>query len=256
MIIANRKSEIELFNKMVNRNMEEKILLIRSESGFGKSYLLKHFKDSLSTNIPCILMALKTANMGILSIFHYTIRCLGVEKFPSLSSALNNYRSNSGVEVSNTTMLGRDNQLRVELSYNNDELTRRLRLIELQEKFFEDLRKISKTVVLLFDSYEEAPSEVKDWLGGDFLTQVAHAEKLIVVIAGQTIPKPTIEWVYLSKQNYLEAILDTNTWYNYSKEAGLHLKENDVEIIMLVLKGIPFDVVPALEMIAKRKNSE
>lgn len=148
----------------------------------------------------------KSAQLGISYFFSRVRQRLGEQRFPCLNAAVGSYLS-SGIEVSDTKITGNNNQFSVVLS-NVDENTRNFRLTELREAFFRDLRKIPQKLVFLFDTYEKAPSELANWLGGEFLADVVDTPKLIVVIAGQQIPQPTIEWMDLHECCCLEAILD------------------------------------------------
>ncbi|WP_414623816.1 hypothetical protein [Calothrix sp. CCY 0018] len=189
---------------------------------------------------------------GIPYIFSCVRSRLGQERFSKLNAAQQRYLS-SGVEVSGTTMIGKDNQLSVVLS-NVDKSTRNFRLTELHETFFQDLRTISQKLVFLFDSYEKATSELANWLGGKFLADVVDTHKLIVVIAGQQIPKPTIEWMDLHHCCCLEGISDREAWYKYSKDSKLPFNRDEVGMAMQILKGQPADIVKTLEALAREQQ--
>ncbi|MEH2180459.1 hypothetical protein [Nostoc sp.] len=249
MIIANRTEELRLFNQMVQGSFAKRVLLIEAKSGLGKTQLLALFMHSLPRNILSVPVDLKTAQRGIPYIFSCVRKRLKNKHFPYLNAAVGRYLK-SGIEVSDTTMTGNDNQLSVVLS-NVDESTRNFRLIELREAFFQDLRKIPETLVFLFDSYEKAATELANWLGGEFLTEVVDTDNLIVVIAGQHIPQPTIEWMDLHHYFRLEAISEPKAWYDYTQKAGLHLTPDQVKTTMRIFEGQPASIVQWLETLAK-----
>ncbi|MDZ8030278.1 MULTISPECIES: hypothetical protein [unclassified Nostoc] len=252
MIIANRTEELRLFEQMVQGSVAKRVLLIEAKSGLGKTQLLARFKHTLPQNILSVQVDLKTAQLGIPYVFSCVRKRLGNERFPHLNAAVGQYLK-SGIEVSNTTMIGKDNQLSVVLS-NVDESTRNFRLTELREAFFHDLRKIPQTLVFLFDSYEKAITELADWLGGEFLTEVVDTDKLIVVIAGQEIPQPTIEWMDVHHCCRLEAILDKEAWYNYSRDNKLPFNQDEVGMAIQILKGQPAEIVKTLESVARERQ--
>lgn len=249
MIIANRTEELRLFNQMVQGSFGKRVLLIEAKSGLGKTQLLALFQHNLPKNILCVPVDLKTAQRGIPYIFSCVRKRLGEERFSRLNAAVGQYLK-SGIEVSDTRMTGNDNQLSVVLS-NVDESTRNFRLTELREAFFHDLRKIPQTLVFLFDSYEKAVTELANWLGGEFLADVVDTPKLIVVIAGQQIPQPTIEWMNLHHCCCLEAISEANAWYDYTQKAGLRLNIDQVKTTMRIFGGQPASIVQWLETLAK-----
>lgn len=252
MIIANRTKEVQLFNQIVQGSFAKRILLIEAQSGLGKTWLLARFKHALPTNTLCVQVDLKSAQRGIPYIFSCVRSRLGEERFSRLNAAVQQYLS-SGVEVSDTTMIGKDNQLSVVLS-NVDESTRNFRLTELREAFFHDLRKIPQKLVFLFDSYDKAPTELADWLGGEFLGGVVETHKLIVVIAGQRIPQPTIEWMDLHHCCRLEAILDREAWYQYSKDSKLPFNQDELKVAIDYFDGNPAEIVKMLETLVRKRQ--
>lgn len=66
MIIANRTQELLLFNRMVEGRVAKRILLIKAESGFGKTWLLARFKHTLpEENVLCVDIDIKSAQRGM-----------------------------------------------------------------------------------------------------------------------------------------------------------------------------------------------
>ncbi|MEH1952169.1 hypothetical protein [Nostoc sp.] len=253
MIIANRTQELLLFNRMVEGSVANRVLLIKAESGLGKTSLLIRFKHTLSTkNTLCVEMDLKSAQRGISYVFSRIRKVLGEQHFPCLNAAVERYLR-SGIEVSDTTIIGKDNQFSVVLS-NVDESTRNFRLTELREAFFHDLQRIPQKLVFLFDTYEKAPQELADWLEGEFLADVVDTPKLIVVIAGQRIPQATIEWMDLHHCCCLEAILDREAWYEYSQNKKLPFNRDEVNMAMLILKGQPQEIDKTLQALKSKQQ--
>ena len=251
-MIANRTKEIELFNNIVLGKNPKRILLIEAESGFGKTWLLAKFKHTLAKNTLCVLVDLKSAQRGIPYIFSRTRHILGWKHFPTLNAAVERYLSSS-IKISDTTMIGKDQQFSVVLS-GIDEDTHNFRLTELGEAFFHDLHNIRQKIIFLFDSYEKSPTELALWLEGEFFTGVVDTHKLIVVIAGQKVPKPTIEWMDLHQSCCLKAIMESNAWYSYSQNAGFSLNQDEVKTAMRIFKGQPAEIVKTLEALAKEEQ--
>ncbi|MEH1862214.1 MAG: hypothetical protein V7L21_30370 [Nostoc sp.] len=246
MIIANRTEELLLFNRMVEGTVAKRILLIKAESGFGKTWLLTRFKHTLpEENVLCVDIDIKSAERGIAYIFDCVPDYLGKKRFPRLNAAMEQYLS-SGIEVSDTTMIGKDNQLSVVLS-SEDKLALDLRFAKVQEAFFQDLEQIPEKLVFLFDSYQKAPTELANWLSGKFLRQVVKIKKLIVVIAGQEIPEPTVEWMGLHDFCPLGAISELKAWCDYAQNEGLSLNEFQVESAMILCEGQPAKTMTALK---------
>ncbi|MDZ8053303.1 MAG: hypothetical protein RMX68_025755 [Aulosira sp. ZfuVER01] len=244
-MIANRTQEVLLFEQMVAGSFTKRVLLIEGKSGFGKTWLLARLKQTLPLKTLCVQVDFKLPQPGIPDIFFYIRRRLGKENFPQLNAASERYLS-SGIQICDTTMIGKDNQFSVVLS-NLDESTRNFRLTLLREAFFEDLRKIPQKLVFLFDSYEKAPTELANWLEGEFLAEVVYTPKLIVVIAGQQIPQATIEWIDLHHCCSLEAILELKAWCEYAQNERLSLNHYEVNAAMVLCKGQPAEIAAALK---------
>ena len=249
MKIANRTQEIKLFQSIIQGNFPQRVLLIKAKSGFGKTWLLAQFKHTLPASTLSVQVDLRTAYRGIASIFSSVCKKLGQERFPKLNDAVQRYLS-AGVEISDTTMIGQDQQFSVVLT-NVDKETRDFRLTQLREAFFQDLRTIRQKMVFLFDSYEQAPTELAGWLEGEFLAEVVDTSQLIVVIAGQEIPKATIEWMDIHHCCCLGAILDREAWYKYTQYKQLSLNSDHVWAVMNVLEGNPAEIDIMLATLAR-----
>ena len=133
-----------------------------------------------------------------------------------------------------------------------DESIRESRLSAMTNALFQDLRKIEQSICLIFDTFNQASYELKSWLGGEFLSEVADSRNLRIVIAGQQVPNPTIEWMNLREQRCLEAINNVEEWWAFAQNERLTCPKDAVKAITLAFDGKPDDIVKTLTAVARK----
>jgi hypothetical protein len=133
---ANRTLELQLFERMLRSDTQERILLIEAPSGYGKTGLMGRFEHNCPQTIQTVLVDLKAAQLGISYVFYKIERVLGKRHFPNFEKAIANFL-NSGVAIQNNRLTGEGSQIQVILNVPPEE--RQYRLSQLQQVFFEDL---------------------------------------------------------------------------------------------------------------------
>jgi hypothetical protein len=129
-----------------------------------------------------------------------------------------------------------------------------IRFDKLQKEFFYDLLAIEKPIAIILDTFELAPTTVKKWIGGDFLAEVARAKNIRVVIAGQSVPEPAIEWKNLADTHCLDKIDDIDVWHSFLHANGLLFERETVEAFVLHLDGQPSEIVQAMQNVDRRRR--
>lgn len=273
MRLANRTREVEFFKKMLRGEISQRILLIQAASGMGKTILLTEFAALCPIHAEAAILVkidLKSAQTGIAYIFSRLQRRLGENKFINFNKALNNFLS-AGVEVSDNQIEGTENQIQMVLNAKSEDI-RNFRLFHLQRAFFQDLQAIKKPIVMILDTFNDAPASVADWIEGDFVTdapaneadwieggflaEVADAKNIYVVIAGQSVPKPTIERKNISETLFLEKIDDVEAWYSFVEARGLPFEREAVKAFVRVLNGNPSEIMQVFESQARGWKNE
>jgi hypothetical protein len=117
---------------------------------------------------------------------------------------------------------------------------------------FEDLARIGKLVVILFDTFEHAPSEVQAWLSGPFLARAAQTTAVRVVIAGQEVPKSnTIDWGHCCDSHNLHGVNDPQHWLPVIRQMRRRIPASPEEIFMKgichALKGNPLEIMSFIQ---------
>ncbi len=250
--LANRKTEIELFRAMLKSTTDTRILLVQAISGKGKTNLLERFIDECA-GVCLITLDCKTAEKGISEVFSVFRQEFGADAFPHFNAAYARLRSSINVA---------DNQAGGNISVDissllnvENEQTRQFNLAQLEEAFFADLHDICKnTTVIIFDTFEKAPDDLKKWLGGGFLRNAVRHAQLRVVIGGQSVPEESRveKWERVCERRTLDDIRDVDEWMEYVHARQWKFDRPYIHGIVDALNGFPRNVVMTLEAMAPR----
>lgn len=250
MIIADRERELGLFSRIVGRELIPRIMLVEAESGLGKSDLMRMFRHQCKSE--CVLIDLSSASYGVPYVLKSIRRELSLKPMPQLERALHRLQR-SGIQISDVTMEGEEQQMNVFQAQESEE-GRYLRLLEARDALFDDLSDIDQSLVILFDSYEQAPEELREWLYGLFLSQVVKVPHLTVVVASQQVPPPRTDWQGLSQRCSLGPIKDAGAWYRYTQARQLPLSLEEVKVLVDASRGHPRSIGEALETLIEVRN--
>lgn len=64
----------------------------------------------------------------------------------------------------------------------------------------------------MLDTYEQATSDVQNWLSGPFMSRAADCGKVRVAVAGKTVPEAGIEWRACHVLHELYGVEDAREW--------------------------------------------
>ena len=247
--LANRTPETGQFLRMVTGQCGERILLVEAPSGCGKTSLLLKFESECPPPVQSVWVDLKAAQTGAPYLFSRIRKKLGPEQFPWFDRAVQFFLS-SGIEISGNELQGQDNQIQVILNVADDNL-RNMRLMALREAFFRDLAALPHPVLLILDTFNAAPAPLANWIGGEFLAEVADTPNVFAVVAGQHVPAPNGEWMRYQQHCQLDNILEIDAWYNYVQAIGLPFDRGQVDVLVRLLKGRPSVIVQSFDSLRR-----
>jgi MoxR-like ATPase len=234
-VIADRREVLRLYDSILRGVDNKRILLLEADGGMGKSALLRDFRRR--TNARCVAIDLRGNSTGLPEIFDRIYNTLEWERFHNFTQRISKLGS---IDINNNVMIG-SNEISIYLQ-GADEAERSERRIRLMNAFFKDLRAIKHQVVLLFDTFDQASPEIREWLQNVFMSYVVRASNLIVVVAGQTVPASTIEWFDCSHQIQLEGIHDVDAWWDWAQRMGVTETRDWVRAVCQLLHGHPSQI--------------
>jgi hypothetical protein len=231
--------------QVISGQVSERILLIEAPAKFGKSELLTHFADTCPKDRVLIRIDLQAAQTGIADVFWRVRDSLRKEHFPNFEAKVRSIIDPASVNISNNVLIG---HTEIQLAISGDEQQRQFRVMALFESLVNDLRSIDRPLVMLFDTFNAAGNELKNWLVGAFLTAVAETPNVVAVIAGQTVPSRSFEWQdYCCDICRLPPIVDVDIWHAFVQELKWPFSRAVVQTVVMLNKGIPLDVQMAFE---------
>jgi hypothetical protein len=238
---VDRVEELARFEAMIAGTGTAHVLLIQAEPGMGKSSLLREFWDKSAAHsrfrvdfkprthsVEGVLGELSSQNRPAFTRFYERLERV-TEGGPLV------YMNNTDISRS---------QLDIRLQRPDSTEERELRRQVLTQAFFSDLVDANpqhRTTVMVFDTYEAANEEVKDWLTRLLLTGVRGYRWLTVVVAGQTIPQLGIGWDDWVLEQTLRPLGPEHVG-EYLRQVKLQLSEHEITIIYQATAGIPLDL--------------
>jgi len=210
------KTEWQGIVELLAGRSSKRILLIEGASGLGKSLLIRH-------------AATYAKELGIL-VVSFDFKGGGVD----LPAILGQFDLDLGMHLPNFSRLGA----------NKTHLLRK------------DLRALRRPILITFDGYEEAARNepIADWLCQQFLNEIETAIGLVVIVAGQTIPRSAnTSWSQLTRCLLLEPITEPEHWESWinRRYPGFCHKGVHIPTVLMIAQGNPAVVAASCEAIAE-----
>ena len=122
----------------------------------------------------------------------------------------------------------------------------------ITDAFFSDLDDVLQeypTVVLLIDTFEKANFEVEGWVTGLFLNRIRGRHRIVVVLAGRTIPD-----LGPSSAAWELKPLELCDVREYLNRVELSLSEEQINVLYALTDGIPLDLRTGVTRLSLRKE--
>ena len=229
-IHVNRDAEKDLFNDMVHRNVDAHILLIEAESGMGKTSLIDQFWI-MSQELPRARVNFKEMSLSFGKILSELKFQLGEDSFKIFNKQCVQFAQTFGQNTEHPLLILSQIDATLEKLPQDSRVNQRQMITDA---FFLDLSSVykihQKPVVLLFDSYEKASHDVKEWITKQFIISVRRFPWLICVFAGQQSPRINIYSNTWCLQHKLEPL-----GFDHVKEFVQTIKLKDSEDVVMIL---------------------
>ena len=214
------------------------------------------FADQCPKETIAVRLDLKAAGgLGIAYVFYRIRKALATQPFSAYEAAIGQLLKpgQSEVEIRNNDLSGDQSLIQVVLQGSSKQ-ERQFRLQQVQSAFFKDLQKCKSPIVFILDTFNGATDELRDWIAGSFLMEVADNDRLYGVVAGQVVPEPSIEWERLHHKYCLRPITQHPVWYAYAKDEGYPFDEKEVGMMVDWFQGVPNLIGQALQEVYSRRS--
>jgi len=269
---VDREREKRLFQSLLGGGRGKRIMTMQAGAGMGKTWLISNFQRECSRRrIPCALIDFSSSRVcDYIAILRSMRDSLGAEHFNSFTTLVNQYYSrpnlpwretdvadSSSVEISGSTLdssriesvaghdIIRDNFIvfagpSLPPHIIRDRLTTEFRRCLIA---FVNSLSIGDCVVWLFDSFEKADPETRDWLRDEFLCKIREGEvnRLVVVIAGQEVLHLAMEWNHVALRCSLEPF-SPQDYHDYLRVKRFPLPKENIRALHRRFQGRPLDL--------------
>lgn len=216
--LANRDEEFDCFERMIQGQTDQRILLISGASNRGKTALLGEL--------------LGLANMLGVTYSHHDLKGC-----PTLDQVLETIAFDA----------------RELLPTRGNAPSRSPQLALLG-----DLQRLARPLLLAFDTFEKGGDEFARWLETQLLSRVARCPALLVVVCGQTIPDQDKHiWSAQATTFELPPIREHGKWRQFCASAyqGKPIDPKHVECLVIVTNGDPGAIAALLKTLASNLPS-
>jgi energy-coupling factor transporter ATP-binding protein EcfA2 len=256
--LADYENERSAFAALAQRDCDCRILLLRGESGSGKTSLLTHCQAGIPATARHVPIQLRGSTVDVAEIFYRAGRAVSWERLKQFTGQVAQLQQAASVKIDRNWLLGINNHISVALQADNP-LDRAYRRAALTEAWFADVAALPEPLLMVFDTYEQGTAETREWLDGPFLARVATVDQMRVVIAGQSVPdRHNIEWGNCCREHRLYGVPEARHWLPVIEALG-HYIPNESPLNWLAgvchaLQGKPADIIKVIERLPLRKD--
>lgn len=209
--LADYEAERQAFERLFDASCRDRIVLFRGASGRGKTALLRHCLGQVPAHVAHLQYDCK-GEVSVAEVFHRAGQLLTWERLPRLTQQVAQMQQTPAVHIDSNWLAGINNRISVAL-HAESPVDREHRRSLLTNAWFDDLQDFPQPVLLVFDTFEKAPTEVQQWVGGPVLARAAIFANIRVVIAGQEVPdQHSIEWGHCCDAHTLYGVRDAAHW--------------------------------------------
>jgi energy-coupling factor transporter ATP-binding protein EcfA2 len=256
--LANYEKEQAAFSALFSPTCRQRILFLQGDSGSGKTTLIKTCLQHLPAGVDHVPIQLRGSQVNVAEIFFRAGDCLGWPLLPGFTAALDDQAAR--IQVSDNRQSGINNRINVVLQ-TGDPADRDHRRAALTEAWFGDLKRLAAPLLLVFDTYEQATAEMRQWLDGPFLTRAARADSLRVVVAGRSVPEANnIEWGHCCETHNLYGVPDAAAWLPVVEALGYRVPIDPpltwLAGVCHALQGRPGEIIKVIRTLPRRETGQ
>jgi len=258
--LANFDRERRAFAELCESDCRKCILLFQGESGTGKTSLITYCLASLPEGVQHLAIQLRSSAVSVAEIFYRSGTCLGWQHLSHFRRQVDEMQEGARIQVDHNTLSGINNSIRVALQADNLS-DREQRRAALTDAWFEDVKSLECPTLVALDTYEQATTEVQEWIGGPFLARVARTSGLRALIAGQSVPTANnIEWGHCCESYSLFGVPEAKHWLPVARAMKRRLPLGDpltwLAGVCAALKGRPKEIMQFLEALPSLEDAD
>lgn len=238
---VDRTDELILLNRLARGEESLRIVLIRAESGMGKSELLREIKRQFEKEVLHVFVDFKGGGLNLADILFNICDTVGWKEFPAFTSAISNIVQPLSINIKDNILIGQ-NDIAVALNAP-DQHTREMRRSEITMAFISDLRKL-KQITLIFDVFEKCDEYLQSWFSSVFLPAIHRSPQISAIIAGQIVPEQTQMW---DCEQIILGEIAPEHWQDYAKAIGAKVDPEFIRGCCVALKGKSINIAQVIE---------
>jgi hypothetical protein len=246
-VMADYEQPRRALDRLFEINCDRRIVLLTGEGGTGKSTLLAYCQSRRRDTAITIPIQLRSSCVGVGEILDRIGERIGWALLPRLMGRIASMDGAPDLHIDGSRLFGINNKITVILSAETTSV-RQDRLGILTSELIADLSNAHTRIVLLFDTFEQAPSEVQDWLSGPFLARAVDSSHIRVVVAGRKVPDATnIEWGHVSVLHTLSGVREPDHWLPVISALGYRIPAPEprgfLDGMCFILQGHPHRIM-------------
>lgn len=186
--------------------------MFRGSSGSGKTTLLNACLEDLPPSVRHVPIQLRGNAVSVAEVFYRSGDRLEWDCLPNFTEQVATLSSAPDVQLNRNWLTGINNQISIALHAENP-TDREERRAALTHAWFRDIHEFDRLLLMSLDTYEQATTDVKDWISGPFLARATRCKQMRVLLAGREIPDPhNIEWGECCASHDLYGVPEAEYW--------------------------------------------
>jgi hypothetical protein len=187
--IANYVAACGAFDALLSPACEQRILLVKGETGFGKSLLVIERAKLIPKDITQVSVKL-APSYHIAKLLSHALSIFGYDNLPCFVAGLKAFGGPLRMQISARVPFGWAEEVKLELARNGPD-----KIAALIECLFQDMATLPGPILFILDDFQESSPELRNLIEEHFLSFIARTTVVRAIIAGRILPDHTnIEW--------------------------------------------------------------
>ncbi len=224
--LANYETELNQFSQLLEHDGRLRILMFHGESGCGKTKLVESCMAKIPGHVHYATIQLRGGDTTAGHILYRLARRAQWARVPNLARQVASLQGKPEASTDLRWLAEMRGHIDAILQVAEVDERRRRRTL-LTDAWFADLETFSAPFLLAVDTFEKASTEVDQWLVNHFLPWIAESSQMRVLLVGQKVPQPTVEWSHCSEARELKGIPEAEAWLPVAEAMGREVPSID-----------------------------